>query len=267
MVTDDERDLDRVREPDVQAVVWVPPHPPAWMPEVVGAVERGGVRLPRTVLDDVAADQLAQWLDAHLPDGVLAAPTRAALITDVHALALRTGRLTGSCRFTVRMLTAEPDRRCGFHVDTVMPGNAPWGMVRVYGGAGTLYAEPGTVTRMREFYRYLARRERLVRDIGSAAAPARPAGVLEAELDRLDEEPPFLETGAGPRVAPAGSIVAFTHLDAAHLWSDHDPRLSWIHCSPMGGAPRLVVNVTARRSARAAGASARSGRGRVRGAG
>ncbi len=264
LVTAEEPDLDRVREPDVLAVVWVPPRLPAWLTEVDAAVRAERLRVPRTVLDGVSPGDAADWLAGHLQPAGLTEATAAALVDDVRRLAERTARLTGAARCLVRILTAAPTPHCGFHVDTVAPGAAPWGLVRVYNGAGTAYVEPAAVSRMREFYWYLGRRERVVRDLEGArgSGERRAVAELERERARLDRERPFVADPAAVATVPAGAVVAFTHLDAGRLWSDHDPNLAWIHCSPMSGTPRLVVNVTPRgrarpAAARGAGATAR----------
>jgi hypothetical protein len=42
----------------------------------------------------------------------------------------------------------------------------------------------------------------------------------------------------------AGAVVAFKHVDVGLHWTPHAKAKAWIHCSPMCGAARLVVNVT-----------------------
>jgi len=243
----EEDQLDRVRDPDVQAVVWCPPELPEWLVQVAAAVREGRLELPRTVLDGVTVDGVAHWLDVHLPVDALPRDVLAALRTDVLRLVERSSVLTGSARLMVRILTATPNRRCGFHVDTIPPGSAPWGLLRVYNGAGTAYVDSSAVTAMRDFYRYLGRRERLVRDLDHARERANSeAERLETQLKLLDAELVFLRDRDGVSTAPAGSVVAFTHLEVQRLWSDHAPQLAWIHCSPMAGEPRLVVNVRGR---------------------
>jgi hypothetical protein len=248
LLTDDERDFDRVREPYVQAVVWRPRELPDWLRVLGAAVGDESFRMPRTVLEGVTAEDLATWLDANLPFDAVAPDVRAALAADVLRLAERVLAMTEASRFMLRILTDTPNRRCGFHVDTVAPGASPWGLLRVYNGAGTAYADPTAVTAMTDFYRYLARRERLVRDLDEARQIMAAGEVtrLHAELEQLDEELAFLTHRDRISIAPAGSIVAFKHLDLQRLWSDHPSHLAWIHCSPMAGRPRLVVNLTAR---------------------
>jgi hypothetical protein len=261
LLTRDERDLDRCREPGVLAVIFTPSARPGWLDELATAVETERLRLPRTVLEDVIPADVAAWMDRTLPVGVLSTAAREALVDDVRWLTERTRQVAGADRCMVRILTATPTPECGFHLDTVVAGDRPWGLLRVYNGAGTTYVDPTVVTGMRDFYRYLGRRERLVRDLHAACGSGDQADAarLESERDELDNRLRFVTDPAGIRVVPAGSVVAFTHLDASRLWSEHPPGLAWIHCSPMAGVPRLVVNVTPRGRPRSAGARARHG--------
>jgi hypothetical protein len=261
LLTRDERDLDRVREPGVSAVVYTQLARPGWLDELATAVETERLRLPRTVLDDVVPADVAAWMDHTLPVGVLTTATREALADDVRWLAERTRQVAGADRCMVRILTATPTPQCGFHLDTVAAGGRPWGLLRVYNGAGTTYVDPTAVTGMRDFYRYLGRRERLVRELHAArgSGDEDDAVRIESERDELDSRLRFVTDPAGIGLVPAGSVVAFTHLDAGRLWSDHPPGLAWIHCSPMAGVPRLVVNVTPRGRHRSAGARAGHG--------
>ncbi len=242
--TRDEAELDTIAEPAVQAVIFDPEPPPRWLGDVAAAVESGELAVPRTVLEDVARDDVARWLAHHLPS----TPLGDALAADVLALVDRQARTTGASRFMVRFVNGTPDRHCGFHVDTVPPAAPPWGLLRVYCGAGTSYVAPEAVSSARAFYQYLGRRERLVRELdgGDAAAYDR--------LVELDDTLAFAPSRA-IEVAEAGTIVAFKHLDVRSHWGDHDATLAWIHCSPMTGGPRFLVNVTSHRPAR--GASAR----------
>lgn len=241
LYTDVEGELARIVEPGVQAVIWLPTEQPDWLGEVAAAVEEGQLDVPRTVLDDVTQEDVERWLATRLQNDALTPGTRQALVADVISLVRRMGALTGCDHFMVRVLTATPNRHCGYHVDTVMPGGAPWGLVRVYNGKGTSYIDSDAVSSMRDFYSYLGRRERLVRDALDQPDAA-------AALDAMDADLPFLTVASADatKIVPAGSVVAFRHLDIGRLWSDHAPSLAWIHCSPMAGTPRLVVNVTAR---------------------
>ncbi len=245
-------DLDQIQLAQVQAVVYTPPALPAWFAELAAAVCDGRFTVPRTILGDVDAGEIAAWIACHLPVDALEKPSGEALRDDILALVDRVGRTSGAQRFLFRVLTGTPSRHCGFHVDTVPPGAPPWGLLRVYTGAGTHYASPGDVTRAGDFYRYLGRRERLVRELGDADGAARDH--LHELIIALDDQLGFLRPGAQIATAPAGSIVAFKHLDVRLHWSDHEPDLAWIHCSPMAGDPRFLVNVTA---VRPAGRSAR----------
>jgi hypothetical protein len=255
--TRDERDLERIRDDRVQAVVYEPPELPAWLAELAEVVRDGRFCVPRTILDDAGRDEIAAWLDRHLPIDALSRPAGRALLEDLLALVDRVAT-TGASRFMFRVLTGAPNRHCGFHVDTVPAGAPRWGLLRVYTGGGTHYAPPGELTSVADFYRYMSRRERLIRELGEAADPAARAA-LHDEVVALDDGLAFLRPDARIATAPAGSIVAFKHLDVRLHWSEHDPELAWIHCSPMSGEPRFLVNVTAARPAdrRSRGESAR----------
>lgn len=250
--TQDERDLDQLSDPSVQAVIFTPPSLPLWYGELTRAVQSGAFVIPRTVLADASRDQIAAWLEEHLPAGVVAPGVRATLAADVLALVDRVGAAGDTRRFILRIFTGAPNTECGFHLDTVPPGRYPCGLLRVYGGAGTAYVEPVNVSSMAEFYRYLSRRERLARDRAAARGDGR-ADVcrrLDLEIECLDAELTFLLRPEEIYVAPAGSVVGFKHLDVSLHWSNHEKGLAWIHCSPMEGAARLVVNVTAHGPAR-----------------
>jgi Protein of unknown function (DUF1826) len=244
--TRDERDLGRIVEELVQAVIYEPPQLPPWFTEVAAAVESGALVVPRTVLPLATADDIAGWLAGHLPDGGLAPEVYDALFDDILGLVARLAQGSGASRFMLRIFTAAPTTECGFHVDTVPRDAPPWGLLRVYNGAGTAFVEPGNVASIAEFYRYLRRRERLEQERRDARAngDANALDRLEREVLRLDEERSFLERPGDIRVVPAGSIVAFKHLDAALYWTPHAKAKAWIHCSPMHGPARLVVNVT-----------------------
>jgi hypothetical protein len=258
--TTDERDLHQIRLPHVQAVIYAPP-PPPWLAEVDEVVRSGACVVPRTVLEDVGVAEVEEWLEARLPRGPLAPPVRAALLRDLVSLVERQAALTEASSFIYRILTDAPSRHCGFHVDTVLPGAPPWGLLRVYNGAGTSYVDSSNVTSMHEVYRHLGRRERLVRQMGEAerAGDDGARSSLLAELVALDAAPQFLRAPAEVATVPPGSIVAFKHLDIRLHWSDHAKSLAWIHCSPMEGEPRLLANITARPGA--AGRSRRPGPG------
>ena len=243
--TDRESDLQRITEADVQAVIFRPEPLPAWLHDLAAAVESGAFVVPRSVLNRATRDELAAWLAA-LPDVGLAPDVRDALFDDVLALAGRLETATGASRFLVRIFTAAPTTECGFHVDTV-PRRAPqWGLLRVYNGEGTGFVEPDNVRSVAEFYRYLGRRERLERERRTARGEGDDAACdrLDAEIRALDRSPSFLERSDDIQVVPAGAIVAFKHIDVGQHWTSHAKAKAWIHCSPMCGAPRLVVNLT-----------------------
>lgn len=243
--TDRAADLDLIALPHVQAVVYQPPDRPPWMKDLEDAVVAGDFEVPRTVIDGVTRDEVGPAVWNALSAGRGRDDLRRAVVDDVTSLVDRVHSVTGAASFTIRIFTGEPSARCGYHVDTVPPRSSTIGLLRVYNGAGTPYLSPEAVTSMRDFYRYLSRRERLVRDLEEARDRAHAEAAGE-ELDRLDAGLPFVQGEAAPRVARPGSIVMFEHLDAAQHWSgDGSPR-AWIHCSPMEGGARLVVNVSPR---------------------
>jgi hypothetical protein len=250
--TQDERELDQISNPSVQAVIFSPPSLPAWFEELAVAVQTGAFQVPRNVLANASRDDIAAWLDDNLPVGVLTPEARAALTADILALVDRVGALGDTTRFMLRIFTGVPNTECGFHLDTVPPGRHPCGLLRVYSGAGTAYVEPSNVSSMAKFYCYLSRRERLTRDRATAHSDGDTDACmsLEREIERLDTELNFLLRPDEIHTAPAGTIVGFKHLDVRLHWSDHDKSLAWIHCSPMNGEARLVVNVTANGPAR-----------------
>jgi hypothetical protein len=259
VVTAQEERLQDILRPDVQAVVYDPPERPAWMMDLAATVRSGALQFPRTIVDDITAGALADWLRASFSTAAIGADARAAVCDDVLALAGRIAAWTSATRFMVRILTDVPSRHCGFHIDTVAPGASPWGLLRVYNGAGTQYVLPDNVTTMKEFYRYLSRRERLARDIEEAhrSGDAGAERALDREMRGLDKTLPFLRSPNDVLTAPSGAIVAFKHLDASLHWSNHDRGLAWIHASPMQGDRRFVVNVLPRLTPPGSGRSAR----------
>jgi hypothetical protein len=254
--------LEAVTEPGVVAAVWMPPVLPDWHRELVTALREHRFSIPRLMLTDVTAEDVACRLRREAGAGALTASTLDALCDDVAMLVQLAADLSGSQRLLVRLLTATPNTHCGYHVDTARPGAAPWGVLKTYHGAGTTYVDPAYVSSTRDFYRYLSRRERLVRELDAASGPDGEADRLRAQIASLDADPGFYSADEAVAVAPAWAVVAFKHLDASLMWGRHRPDLAWIHCSPMGGEPRLVVNVTGRdalpgRASRRAGASPR----------
>lgn len=239
-------DLDQIRLPHVQAVIYTPSELPGWFASLADAVHTDRFLVNRTVLHGVWRDVIDGWLAAHLPVGV-SEEVREAFQRDVMSLIDRCGALTGATRYVFRILTDVPNCRCGYHVDTVPPGAVGWGLLRVYCGPQTEYAHPANVSSVREFYRYLSRRERLTREAREAEQAGDPVSCLQAlaEIDRLDAEPPFLCNPRAVLVVPPGSVVAFKHIDVQRHWSNHPKADAWIHRSPMAGNRRLVVNVSA----------------------
>jgi hypothetical protein len=265
----DERDLRRIVDPHVAAVIYEPQAVASWLAPLAAAVESGVFVVPRTLLPNAGADEIAAWLATHLPDCGAAPDVREALVDDIRALVARVAEGTGASRFMLRIFTAAPTTECGFHVDTVPPGAPPWGLLRVYNGAGTRFVEPDNVTSLAEFYRYLGRRERLERErrVARGEGNADDCHRLEREIAQLDGACAFLKRPDDIPVAPAGAIVAFKHLDVRLHWTAHAKAKAWIHCSPMRGVPRLVVNVSSperarRQSGRGAGTSVLSARDR-----
>jgi hypothetical protein len=247
VLTREESDLERIAEPDVQAVIYTPPEFPEWFPALAEAVEGEVFQIPRATLFDISRGGIRRWLEANLPSDAVAREVRRALVEDILALPNRIAALAAVTRLQIRIFTGAPTTDCGFHVDTVPPGAPTSGLLRVYNGTGTAYVDPGNITSVREFYRYLSRRERLERDRAAARRDhdGDRCSCLEAEITRLDEERAFLKRRDEVHFVPTGSIVAFRHLDVRLHWSEHSQSLAWIHCSPTQGRPRLVVNVAA----------------------
>ena len=237
--TNTERDMNRIVERDVQAVIYSSLKLPEWLVALSAAVDKGVIQIPRTILHSVTHAQIRVWLDHHLPEQT------SALKDDILGLCDRVAVLTGSEQFQFRIFTETPTTNCGFHVDTVPPGAPAIGALRVYCGAGTEYVDPENVKSMQEFYRYLGRRERLEREREEAHCESNQASLkrVALEISRLDEELAFLLRSGEVHVTPVAAIVMFKHLDIRFHWSDHSKSLAWIHCSPMAGRQRLVVNV------------------------
>lgn len=234
--TADARELELIKLPHVQAVIFIPAEMPAWLAPFGAAVARGALQVPRTILDGVTADDIESWIDANVRTADIDPQVLQAVRADILSLVAREIDMTGARRLIFRIFTDVPSRHCGFHVDTVPPAAPSHGLLRVYNGNGTAYVDPDNVISMRDFYKYLSRRERVIRTPDPDAIVA------------LDEARAFLRRPEEVHIAPAGSIVAFKHLDVRLHWSDHPRELAWIHCSPMEGDARFVVNVMASRS-------------------
>lgn len=250
--THDQRELGQITSASVQAVIYTPRSAPDWIAELAAAVETGALEVPRTILRNVSCDEVNHWVEANLSRTLIGCKLLTALKKDILGLVECLAGLSGASRFMVRIFTGAPTTDCGFHVDTVPPGAAAYGILRAYNGAGTTYVDPANVTSMRDFYSYLSRRERLERERGVArhSAAREDQERLEDEIAMLDIQPGFLKRSSQVHVAPAGSIVVFKHLDITLHWSNHAKGLAWIHCSPMQGNPRFVVNITAPQAVR-----------------
>lgn len=244
--TGDAAHLEEICCPGVQAVIFVPPQHYPWETELAAAVECGTFVIERCSLMVERSEALVSVLEDRLPQEGLSFETRLALIDDLAALADRLTAIT-SCRgLMLRLFTEAPTQHCGFHIDTVAPGRPPFGLLKVYNGRGTHYIDPADMTRMHDFYGYLGRRERFIRERLEAlgAGLAAEAKRLCKALEALDAAPPFMRPNAPVRDVPTGATVAFRHLDASEHWSGHGRGRAWIHCSPMAGLTRLVANLT-----------------------
>ena len=246
MFTEDAADLERICCPGVQALIFVPARPDPWQTELAAAVESGAFVVERCSLMVARSEALVSILEERLPQAVLAFETRLALIDDLAALADRLSAIAGCRGLMLRLFTEAPTQHCGFHIDTVVPGRPPFGLLKVYNGQGTHYIDPADMTGLHDFYAYLGQRERFIRERHQAldAGRAAEAEHLRTELETLDAALPFLRPGAPVRDVPTGATVAFRHLDASEHWSAHGEARAWIHCSPMAGVTRLVANLT-----------------------
>lgn len=240
-------DLKLILDKNVQAVIYAPESLPDWMAELAAAVESCAFQIPRVVLPNASYREIDDWLERCLSTSVLTIETRACLKQDILALVEQLKTITRASHFMLRIFTEAPTQECGFHVDTVPPAAPVCGILRVYNGAGTEYADPANVTRMGDFYKYLARRERLIRERREAQRDGVSTDGWDRQLTILDQERAFLLRRTDVCVVPSGSIVAFKHVDIQHHWSDHPKSMAWIHCSPMNGQPRLVINLTAQK--------------------
>ena len=232
-----------LRRPGVQAVIVEPASRSGWEGELADAVEAGRFVVPRVTLSVARPEALVHALEQQLPDEGLDFGVRLALVDDLAALADALADLVDCRALMLRLFTEAPTRHCGFHVDTVAPGLPPYGLLKVYNGAGTRYLEPGDVADIATFYDYLGRRERLARAWRSGQ-DAREVADLGDALCALDEALPFAGPCAVVHEVPCGATVAFRHLHVSRHGSAHAPALAWLHCSPMAGAPRLVANLT-----------------------
>jgi hypothetical protein len=247
LLTDEEQGLYEIESPMVQAVIYIPRSLPHWFEELAEAVRKGEFRVPRTVIPRASRDEIDAWLENNLPTSTHTSTDLRSLVkTDILTLVDHVGMISGATRFMLRILTAAPNTECGFHVDTVPPGANPWGLLRVYTGAGTEFVDPANVTSMADFYRYLSRRERLTRErrVASDDGDKNSCELLQREMEQLDNERTFLRRPNDIQVAPAGSITVFKHLDVSLHWSNHAKSMAWIHSSPMAGDTRFLVNLS-----------------------
>lgn len=247
LVTEEEQGLSQIINPMVQAVIYNPRDLPQWFEELAEAVRTGEFQVPRTVVPRASRDEIEDWLQNNLPISLNTTTDLRGLVkTDILALVDHVGMISGAKRFMLRILTAVPNTDCGFHVDTVPPGANPWGLLRVYVGAGTAFVDPTNVTSMADFYHYLSRRERLTRErtVASDDRDKDDCERLQREIEQLDSERAFLRQPNDIQIAPAGSIVVFKHLDVSLHWSNHDKSMAWIHSSPMAGDTRFLVNLS-----------------------
>jgi hypothetical protein len=246
VLTDDGSAVMKMRSPGVLAVVVEPTARAAWEEELAGAVERGAFVIDRCTLTVDRSEELPYVLEQRLSHTGLSFETRLALIDDLANLADSLTRLSGCRGILLRLFTEAPSQYCGFHLDTVMPGCPPIGLLKVYNGQGTGYVNPPDVKSMSDFYDYVRLRERLGRELKTAITDenAYEAERLKRVIHALDQSLPFLKRGATVHEVRAGSTVAFRHLDIRDHWTEHDVDRAWIHCSPMAGVIRLVVNLT-----------------------
>jgi len=241
-------DLHLVTLPHVQAAIYHSPDPPPWLTDIARAVETGVFQIERVVLPCVTFREIADWLDRNLPRVDLFPHLHTVGKSEILSLVERERALTRASHFMLRVFTEAPTTRCGFHVDTAVPRAPTVGLLRVFNGPGTEYVDPDNITSMRDFYRYLAQRERLAREMAEAQTrdDREWYDAILNQITSLDARPTFLLRPEDIQVIPTCAIVAFKHVDARIHWSDHAKALAWVHRSPAVGAPRLVVNVTAR---------------------
>ncbi len=244
--TQDAAHLEQISRPGVQAVIFVPAQPDPWQTELAVAVECGAFVVERCSLMVERIEALVSVLEDRLPQDGLSFETRLALIDDLAALADRLSAIVGCRGLMLRLLTEAPTQHCGFHIDTVAPGRPPFGLLKVYNGQGTHYIDSTDMIGVQDFYDYLGRRERFIRERHHALEAGRAAEAerFRSELEALDAALPFLRPDAPVRDVPTGATVAFRHLDASEHWSMHGKERAWIHCSPMAGVTRLVANLT-----------------------
>jgi hypothetical protein len=237
LLVDDDTALHRVSDAGVVAAIRLPDRPPAWQMGLERAVLAGEF-VQRAEIVDVTPNQLVDWVTA--ASGRLDPTIRHGFAADVRALGQLCATLAGASRVQVRLAAGLGSDRCGYHVDTCRPGAPPIGVVKVYCGPPTQYPDPAAVTSVADFWTFLSRRERLVRE----RAGADDAAAAGQELAALDDAPGFLGH-AEPLDVPIGATVAFRLLPIEQHWQPRQALPAWIHRSAMYAQPRLAVTVLA----------------------
>jgi hypothetical protein len=251
-IASDPSALDCILEPNVLAVFVVGEQRPAWMAELEQTVLSRSFVQPRVILDGAEIAEIAGRVDLELGKSPLSAVTRSALAADLVGLVERCAQLTASSRFRFRFFTDSPNCRCSYHVDVVPPSTPVTALLKVYCGARTQYLEPSNLSSWEDFYSYVFRRERVMRELARAKEQRDAYAEAKAEetLDRLDRRLPFVKAPASQAATvPADAIVACKFVDSRHLWGatyvNTHAAHGWIHRSPMTGADRFVATVNA----------------------
>ncbi|MFE7547217.1 DUF1826 domain-containing protein [Streptomyces gardneri] len=246
---DTARDIARLTDPGLTAVIVTPGERPGWLDELAELVVSRRLVITRTTLTAVSRDEFADWSRTALAatDSAVARP----LLQDMTGIVEQVMASADVGRVMVRVFTEAPTRRCGFHVDTVPPQAPTTGAVRVYNGPTTEYVSGDDVRSMKDFYAYLSRRERVSRQAGAGPRGDGPACAAADPLVALDETPSFLRPHAPVHRVPPDATVYFKHIDVRRHWSPHPVADAWIHRSPMQGPPRLVLNVSPAQTASA----------------
>ncbi|MEU3689965.1 DUF1826 domain-containing protein [Streptomyces narbonensis] len=244
---DTARDIARLTDPGLTAVIVTPGERPDWLDELAELVVSRRLVITRTALTAVSRDEFADWSRTALADTdrAVARP----LLEDMTGIVEQVLAAADVKRVMVRVFTEAPTRRCGFHVDTVPPQAPTTGAVRVYNGPTTEYVSGDDVRSMKDFYAYLSRRERMSREAGPGTRGDGPARAAPDPLIAMDETPSFLRPHAPVHRVPPDATVYFKHIDVRRHWSPHPVADAWIHRSPMQGPPRLVLNVSPAQSA------------------
>jgi Protein of unknown function (DUF1826) len=252
VVTSDWINLRQILEPDVLAVILTGSQRPAWIGELASVVRSSQFVVPRMILADATADEIADSLASRFFDSPLSSEAQQGLREDMESLVRRCSDLTGSKRFRFRFFTDKPNCRCSYHVDTVPPGVPTTALIRVYCGAPTEYVMPSNLTCWEDFYSYIFQRSQQAKAIAKAREVSDLASEMlaQARLNKLDERPLFLiRPDIPPQTVSPNALVACKFVDSHYLWggaylharSAH----GWIHRSPMAGEPRFVASVNA----------------------